>query len=145
MDFSHVLAVIWLAVGATITASVVAVIRRYARVLIADESHIKNVGFRDALEFATREAESAAERIVVAINQDTVGILKSTGKWDAAAAAAVQQQALNTLNTTLSSTAKAVLDREVADVPAFLSALVESAVATAPNKMSVAAETKSAS
>lgn len=132
--FTHVVAAVWVAAGGTIAGAAVALVKRYGSVLLAKEAGIKNTEERDALEFATKEAEAAAATIVTGLNQSVVGPLKAAGKWDSAAAQAAKQQALGLLDGTLSADAKGVLARAIGDLPGFLSTLVESAVAVAPNK-----------
>ncbi len=132
--FAHVLAVLWRAAGGTVATGIGVLIHRYGGVLIQQESHIKNAGLRDALEFATQEAESAAQTIVIGLNQSVTAPLKASGKWDAAAATALKAQAVTLLNGTLSVDAKAVLFKAMSDLPGYFATLIEATVATAPNK-----------
>lgn len=133
--FTHLIAAVWVVAGGTVAGAVVAVVKRYGAVLIQQEAKIRNAGLRDALTFATQEAENAASTVVTSLNQSVTGPLKAAGKWDATAAAAVKQQAITLLNGTLSTDAKAVLSKAMSDLPGFLSTLVESQVATAQNKV----------
>lgn len=138
---AHLIAALWVAAGGTVAGAVVAAVKRYGGVLLAKESTIKNTELRDALEFATSEAENAAQTIVVGLNQDTVAALKASGQWNAATAASVKAQALTLIEGTLSADSRAVLTKAMANLPGFLSALTEAQVAAAPNKTTASAAT----
>lgn len=132
--FAHVVAVLWLAVGATVVSAGTALIAKGRAYLVAQEARVKNADLRQALQFATGEACSAAQTVVTSLNATAVNALKASGKWDAATASAVKAQAVSLLHGVISQDAQAVLQKAMADVPGFLSALVEEAVALAPNK-----------
>lgn len=125
---------VWLAVGASIVGLVIQGVRRGTSLVLAQESRIRNASLRDAVEYATAEAERAAETVVTGLNQSVVSQMKSQGRWDATAAAATKKQAMQLLERTLSADAKATLTRGGADLQGYLSSMIEAKVASAPNR-----------
>ena len=98
---------------------------------------IQNKTLRDGLDWAITTAEGLAKNAVVAANQDLVNAAKATGQWSATEASKVFQSVLATVMANLGTNAKAILEKELPDLPAFLSTLIEAQVAVAPNKTSV--------
>jgi hypothetical protein len=135
MEFEQIAQVMWLAFGAASVGLVARLVRRGADLLLAQEARIRNAALRDALTFATVEAEQAAETVVASLNQTIVNERKLRGGWDAAAARAVKEQAMRLVRARLSADAKAVLERAVGDLAAYLDALVEAKVASAPTRV----------
>jgi len=129
-----VVAALWLAVGASAMALVGRLVAQGGRLLLAQEARVKNAELRDALEFATNEAERAAEAIVTGLNQEVVGQLKADGRWNAQAAKAVKDKAVELVRAALSDEGKAALKHAVGDLETYLSTLIEAKVAVAPNR-----------
>lgn len=104
---------------------------------------IKNKAVRDGLDWAIGQADTLAHKAVVAANESTVNGLKKTGTWDATSASRVFHDVVSSVTSNLSGNARAILQKELPDMPALLSTLVESHVATAPNKTSAASTSAS--
>lgn len=100
---------------------------------------IKNKTIRDGLDWAITHAESLAKSAVVAANETTVNALKSAGQFSATEASKVFQSVLATVTANLGANAKAILEKELPDLPSFLGTLIESQVAVAANRTHAAA------
>lgn len=101
--------------------------------------HVQNTSARNGLQWALSQAEGLATHVVTDLNQTTVNTLKKAGTWNATAGAKVSQQARDTLQTLLSHEATTILSAAHDHLPTLLSTLIESAVATAKNKMASSA------
>ena len=97
-------------------------------------SGIKNANLRNGLDWAIGQAESLVHDAVIAANQTTVNALKATKQWDATAASKVFHDVLASVTGSLSTQARAILERELPDLPGYLGTIIETNVATAPNK-----------
>lgn len=104
--------------------------------LLTQVGHIKNATVRHGLQWAIGQAEGLAGHVVTDLNQTTVNALKAAGTWDATAGAKIKQQAMSQLQTLLSHEATTILTAAHDHLPTLLSTLIESAVATASNKIS---------
>lgn len=92
---------------------------------------IKNEGIRFKNERAKETFDDAVEiafRNVVALMQTTVKGLKEKGKWDAAIAKDVFNEALNETKYQLGKDGLKLLEEKVSDVDAYLTNLIESIV-----------------
>ncbi len=97
-------------------------------------SHIKNKEVRDALDWAIGQAQTIMQQLVVAANEQTVNVLKATGKWDATAAGSITRQVLAKADALLQGEARKILDGSGINVAMLLPELLQTAVALAPNK-----------
>ena len=97
-------------------------------------SHIKNKEVRDALDWAIGQATSIMQQLVVAANEQTVNVLKATGKWDATAAGSITRQVLAKADALLQGEARKILDGSGINISMLLPELLQTAVALAPNK-----------
>ncbi len=97
-------------------------------------SHIKNKEVRDALDWAIGQATSIMQQLVVAANEQTVNVLKATGKWDATAAGSITRQVLAKADALLQGEVRKILDGSGINVSMLLPELLQTAVALAPNK-----------
>lgn len=129
MSVGYWVAILWVALGAIVVSMVSRLITRAAAYLEQREAHIRNVALRDALEFATKEARSAAQTVVTGLDHTMASALKRQGKWDAAAARAVKDEAVSLMNSVISLDAKAVLQRAFSDLPTLFGALIEEVLA----------------
>lgn len=100
---------------------------------------LKNRTVRDDLDWAIQRADTLAQQAVVAANETLVNGLKATGQWSDTAASKIFQSVLASVTANLGTHVKAILVRELPDLPAFLGQLIEAHVATAPNKMGAVA------
>lgn len=97
-------------------------------------SAIKNKTIRDGLDWAITHAESLAKNAVVAANQDIVNNLKAAGQFSTTEASKIFQTVLADVTANLGTNAKAILEKELPNLPSFLGTLIEKQVAVAPNK-----------
>lgn len=129
-----------LAVSPFAVGAATALLAKGAQYAIHAVQGIKNKNLRDGLDWAIGQADSLAQKAVVAANESLVNGLKASGSFDATAASKVFHGVVDSVTANLSANARAILNQELPDVPALLGTLVESHVATAPNKTHAAAK-----
>lgn len=134
----QIIAIAWLVLGAGVVGLAVHGIKQGAAWLVAREQSITNPKVRQALEWATGELASAAQTVVVGLNNTVTAALKQSGTWNSATARAVKVQATDLIKATLSQASQAVLHEAGVDLPTAISTAIEAAVATAPNKTTAA-------
>lgn len=100
-------------------------------------SRIRDQNTQDRFDWARTLALDLAKQSVVAANQTMVNELKRQGKFSSTEAHRVFQTVLASVTANLGQRARGILEEQVPDVPAFLGSLIECAVATAPNRLTV--------
>lgn len=138
MNWSHFFADVTLTLLPFGVAAATALLGKATQYALHAVAGLKNRQLRDGLDWAIQEADTVAKQVVVALNQTVVNGLKQSGQWDATAAAKVFRQALDTIDTQLSTKAQALLEQELPNLVQWLGTLIEAHVATAPNKITVA-------
>ncbi len=137
MTYLTIVKDIALTVSPFLLAAATGALAKGAQYALHAVSGIRNKNARDSLDWAISLAEALAKRAVVAANQTIVNELKRQGKFTSTAAHRVFESVLGSVTADLGQKARAILETEVPDVPAFLGSLIESAVATAPNRLTV--------
>lgn len=140
MTYVTIIKDIALTISPLLLAAATGAVGKGAQYALHAVSGIRNKNVRDGLDWAIVLAENLAKRAVVAANQTTVNNLKRSGTFTGTEAHNVFESVLASVAADLGDKARAILEKEVPDLPSFLSTLIESAVAIAPNRLSVASK-----
>lgn len=96
---------------------------------------IKHQTLQERLDWAVQQAEDIVENTVLAANQTMVNTLKTNDHWSSTEKSRVFQTVLASVTSQMSRQALTILETQLPDVPSYLSTLIESRVAVAPNRM----------
>ncbi len=144
MTFYTIARDVLLGVSPVATAALTALLGKAAQYALHAVSGIKNTNLQSELDWAINQLQMLARDAVIAANQTLVANLKASGKWGPTAASETFRSVRAQVEATLSSDARAILQRNIADLNSFMASVIEKEVALAPNKASAPADHRAA-